>query len=132
VANVAVSRDTGSFLVKNVLPLLLLAIVTFASLWVSFTEGIRITIATTGILTGSVMLGTVTRSLVNVDYTVAIEWAYYAFIALSVIMVVIALIGRKKSEKRKLAAVRGLKQFARIFYAVFVLATVLAYVVAFK
>jgi ABC-type branched-subunit amino acid transport system substrate-binding protein len=130
-ASVDVSRDTASFLVKNVLPLFLLAIVTFASLWIPFTEGIRITIATTGILTGAVMLGSVTRSLVNVEYTVAIEWAYYAFIALSVFMVVIALIGRRKQEKRRLASVRGLNNFARIFYALFVLGTVLAYTVAF-
>jgi hypothetical protein len=32
--------------------------------------------AVTGVLTGAVMLNSVTNSLPSVDYTVAIEWAY--------------------------------------------------------
>lgn len=131
VTDVSISRDVSSFLVKNILPLVLLVIVTYLSLWLPMSDGARVSFAVTGILTGAVMLNSVTNSLADVEYTVAIEWAYYAFIALSGIMLLLTLIGRNYSEQRRLASLRKVTSFARIFFPVYVFATVLAYVVAF-
>ncbi|MEI8081041.1 MAG: ABC transporter substrate-binding protein, partial [Actinomycetes bacterium] len=131
VTSVEISRDVASFLVKNILPLALLVLVTFISLWLPFSEGTRITFAVTGILTGAVMLNSVTSSLANVDYTVAIEWAYYSFIALSGIMLLMTMIGRRLNEKRRLSSLRKLDSFTKIFFGMFVLCTISAYVIAF-
>lgn len=129
--DVTISRDTASFLVKNVLPLALLVIVTFMALWLPFSESARVTFSVTGILTGAVMLNSVTSSLRNVEYTVAIEWAYYAFILLSAIMLALTMYGRYLNEKRRLASLRKLNSFTKIFFGVFVFFTVMAYVVKF-
>jgi hypothetical protein len=131
VTDVSIARDVSSFLVKNILPLALLVLVTFLSLWLPIGEASRVTFAVTGILTGAVMLNSVTSSLADIEYTVAIEWAYYAFIVLSGIMLLLTLIGRHFNEQRKLASLRKLQSFAKIFFVVFVAVTVLAYVVKF-
>lgn len=131
VTDVGISRDVAAFLVKNILPLILLVIVTYLSLWLPIAESARVSFAVTGILTGAVMLNSVTNSLADVEYTVAIEWAYYAFIALSGIMLLLTLIGRHYSEQRRLASLRKVISFSKIFFPLYVAGTVLAYVIAF-
>ncbi len=131
-SNVGISREVASFLVKNLLPLILLTIVVYFSLWYPYKDApARITFGVTGILTGAVMLNSVTGSLPQVDYTVAIEWAYYAFILLAGICIVATLIGRHLTDSRQLSRVRTLDRIMRIGYPLYVLAVFLAYVVAF-
>lgn len=130
---IEISRDVPSFLVKNMLPLLLLAIVVYVSLWMSHKDTTsRVSFGVTGILTGAVMLNTVTSSLPSVDYTVAIEWAYYAFIALAGSAIVVTLVGRHLTDSRKLAAVRVLDVSARIAYPLVILAIAALYWFAFS
>lgn len=128
VTDVSIARDVRSFLVKNLLPLALLVIITFISLWLPLSESSRVSFAVTGVLTGAVMLGTVTSSLANVDYTVAIAWAYYGFIALSGVMLLLTMIGRYLTTQRRLAAARKVDVFSKLFYAGAVLATIGTYV----
>lgn len=132
VATNLISRDVTSFLIKNLLPLILLAMVTYVALWYPYKDATaRISFGVTGILTGAVMLNSVTSSLPSVDYTVAIQWAYYAFILLSGLCILGALIGRQLTEKRQLARVRVLDRVMRIGYPAFILAVVVGYVAAF-
>lgn len=127
-----ISRDVFSFLVKNLLPLALLAMVTYVALWYPYKDATaRISFGVTGILTGAVMLNSVTSSLPAVDYTVAIQWAYYAFILLSGLCILGALVGRQLTEKRQLSRVRTLDRVMRIGYPAFIGLVVLGYVVAF-
>lgn len=128
VSSVDIKRDVSAFLVKNLLPLFLLTIVVYIGMWLPFKDHTaRVSMAVTGVLTGAVMLNSVTNSLPSVDYTVAIEWAYYVFIALAASTVVITLIGRRLDADRKLASVRALNRFARIYYPTVVLLVALAY-----
>jgi len=127
-----ISRDVVSFLVKNLLPLILLAMVTYVALWYPYKDATaRISFGVTGILTGAVMLNSVTSSLPAVDYTVAIQWAYYAFILLSGLCILGALIGRQLTERRQLAKVRVLDIVMRVGYPAFILTVVIGYVIAF-
>lgn len=127
-STVEISRDVSSFLVKNLLPLLLLSIVVYISLWLPLKDHTsRISMAVTGILTGAVMLNTVTSSLPDVDYTVAIEWAYYVFIALAAATAIVTLIGRQWNDDRRLASVRALNRFARIAYPMVILVVAFIY-----
>lgn len=131
-SNVTISRDVLSFLAKNLLPLLLLTIVVYFSLWYPYKDApARVTFGVTGILTGAVMLNSVTGSLPQVDYNVAIEWAYYAFILLAGICIVATLIGRHLTDTRQLARVRTLDRVMRIGYPLYVVGVFLAYWVAF-
>lgn len=125
--SVDVSRDLRAFLVKNLLPLMLLLLVIYIVQFLPFDNGTRMSFAVTGVLTGAVMLNSVTGSLQNVDYTVAIEWAYYAFILLSAIMLLINMVGRSYHEKRLLAKERNLDLFAKLFFPGFVAVVALIY-----
>ena len=128
VTETTISRDVNSFLVKNVLPLLLLVLVTYIALWTPGDDlATRVSFGVTGILTGAVMLNDVTASLPNVDYAVAIQWAYYAFIALSALVVLEGIFSHRLNEEGSLNAARHLDLIARIVYPLGVLAIVFAY-----
>jgi len=119
--DITIGRDIGAFLVKNLLPLALLALVTYVSLFFSHSQtGARVSFGITGILTGAVLLTEVTSSLPDVGYTVAIEWAYYAFILLSAFCLVIGLLGDKLYEKRRFTTLHKMDIFSRIFYPAFI------------
>ena len=129
-ADITVERDLGAFLTKNLLPLALLAAVTYVSLYFpySLTEA-RVTFGVTGILTTAVLLASVTSVLPQVGYTVAIEWGFYAFILLCAICIIVSLAGDWLYDQRRLTELRRLDLFSRIFYPAFVLVVVLAYFV---
>src|SRR3954470_11775520 len=76
-------RDFAIFIVKSLVPLVLLVLVVFATLF--FPETLfreRINIPVTAILTSAVLLLTVNNQLGDVGYTVAIEKIFYAFFGL--------------------------------------------------
>jgi hypothetical protein len=73
------------------------------------------------------MLNEVTASLPNVDYSVAIQWAYYAFIALSALVVLEGIFSHKLNEDGSLNAARRLDITARILYPLGVLAIAFSY-----
>ena len=128
VTQTTISRDVNSFLIKNVLPLLLLVMVTYIALWTPGSDlATRVSFGVTGILTGAVMLNEVTASLPNVDYSVAIQWAYYAFIALSALVVLEGIFSHKLNEDGSLNAARRLDITARILYPLGVLAIAFSY-----
>ncbi len=131
-ADVTVTRDIAAFLGKNLLPLILLALVTYVSLFFphTLTEA-RVTFGVTGILTAAVLLASVTGVLPQVGYTVAIEWGFYAFIFLCATCIIIGLAGDWLYEQRRLTELRRLDLFSRIYYPAFVLLVVLAYVVRY-
>lgn len=132
VADTTVSRDVTSFLIKNLLPLILLALVTYVALRYPFEDaGTRVSFGITGILTGAVLLSGVTASLPSVDYTVAIEWAFYAFIVLSGLLVLGSLAGQRLVNRRQLSRARGLDRAMRIGYPLFIVAVAAGYVIAF-
>ena len=128
VTETTISRDVASFLVKNVLPLILLVLVTYIALWTPGSDlATRVSFGVTGILTGAVMLNDVTASLPNVDYSVAIQWAYYAFIALSALVVLEGIFSHKLNEDGSLNAARRLDIIARVIYPLGVLAIIFTY-----
>jgi len=121
ITEIAISRDVGAFLIKNVLPLLLLALVTYIAVWTPTGDlASRISFGVTGILTGAVLLQEVTNSLSNVDYNVAIQWAYYAFILLSAGVVLESMLGHRLVEAGKLTEAHRLDVAVRVMYPLIV------------
>ena len=126
------SRDVHSFLIKNLLPLALLALVTYISLFFSAANAsTRIGFSITAILTTSVLLQTVAGNLPNVGYTVALEWGYYVYIGLSALLVLINITIERWYKAKRFAAVRQLDRFARILYPAVLLVVIAAYAVRF-
>lgn len=133
VADFSIERNLASFLVKNLLPLALLALVTYVSLFFPANQtGARVSFGITGILTGAVLLSGVTGSLPSVEYTVAIEWGFYAFILLSGTRLLIGLLGDRFYEDRRTMALTRLTVASRIYYPAFVIAVALIYYLRFR
>ena len=125
-------RDVRSFLIKNLLPLALLALVTYISLFFSpANASTRIGFSITAILTTSVLLQSVASNLPNVGYTVAIEWGYYVYIGLSALLVLMNITIERWYKAKRFAAVRQLDKFARILYPSVLLVVIAAYAVRF-
>ena len=82
-AAIVVQRDVVAFMVKTLVPLFLLVLVVFATLFfpTSLTKE-RTTIPVTGILTSAVLLISISNQLPSLGYTMALEYIFYVFFAL--------------------------------------------------
>lgn len=131
--DIAISRNVGQFLLKNLLPLALLLAITYISLFFSHEQTTeRVSFGITGVLTGAVLLSTVVSVLPDVGYTVAIEWAFYAFILLSALCILVALIGGRFNEAKQISEMRTLDMVARVGYPILVGLVIVAYWVVYR
>src|SRR5208337_1697749 len=90
---VVVQRNVVAFMVKALLPLFLLMLVVFATLF--FPPSMakeRLTIPVTGILTSAVLLISITNQLPPLGYTVALEYIFYMFFLLCLMAMVTGLL----------------------------------------
>lgn len=126
------ARDVRAFLIKNMLPLALLALVTYFSIYFAPANATtRISLAITSVLTASVMLQSVWNSLPNVGYTVAIEWLYYVYIGLSAALVLISITVDRWYKAKRLVAARQLDLIAQIGYPAVLIIVITAYALRF-
>jgi ABC-type branched-subunit amino acid transport system substrate-binding protein len=127
VTEITMQRDVRGFLLKNLLPLGLLALVTYLSLFLAPDQaGTRVGFAVTSILTASVLLESVTGPL-NVGYTVAIEGVFFVYIALSAALVFINITIERLYKGRRFKAVTRLDTAARVVYPLICVATIAFY-----
>ena len=130
--NMEYARVVRPFLIKNLLPLALLALVTYISLYFSpENASTRIGFSVTSILTTSVLLQSISGNLPEIGYTVAIEWGYYTYIALSAMLVLINILIDRWYKRKRYVAVRRLDLFARILYPTVILIVITLYVLRF-
>jgi hypothetical protein len=88
-ATITLQREYTIFIIKTMMPLFLLVLVVFTTLF--FPETLfreRVGIPVTGILTGAVLLVSVNGQLGDVGYTVALEKIFYAFFGLCLMALV--------------------------------------------
>ncbi|WP_395009006.1 ABC transporter substrate-binding protein [Undibacterium sp.] len=120
-------RRTEIFLVKSLLPLLLLLAIVFVTLYfpLSLLKE-RMTIAISSMLAGAVLLGTINARLGDTGYTIAIEYIFYVFFFLCLFCTTLALILERLqvSNKDVIPRVTGV---SRLVYAVTVLLTLALY-----
>jgi len=116
------------FLVKTLLPLVLLVLVVYVTLFFPvtlITE--RLTIAVSALLASAVLLTAINAQLTDVGYTTAIEYGFYVFFALCLMCVISGLVAeRLQATKHALFASRS-EVFARVAYPLTVLAVFAAY-----
>ncbi|GAA3169145.1 MULTISPECIES: ABC transporter substrate-binding protein [Streptomyces] len=133
-ADFTVARNAGAYLLTNLLPLVLLAIVTYATLLFSRDPGYapaKVGILVTAVLTAVVLRTTMLDALPNVGYTVAMGWAYYAYFALAVACVCVVLAGAWLVEHSRLTAWRRLTVLARAGFPLYCAAVALAYLLVY-
>ncbi|MFN8591085.1 MAG: ABC transporter substrate-binding protein [Thermomicrobiales bacterium] len=128
ITEISIARDVRGFLWKNMFPLALLALVTYLALFFSPDQtGARIGFAVTSILTAAVLLQSVTGQL-DVGYTVAIEWGFFVYIALSTALVFINIVVEYLYKEKRYRAVKRIDTLARIAYPVICLGTIAFYI----
>jgi branched-chain amino acid transport system substrate-binding protein len=89
---VELRRRVISTLAKTLLPLALMSLIMFASLY--FPNALvkeKITVAITGALSGAVLLSSINSQLGNVGYVIAVEYGFYAFFILCLLCIVSVL-----------------------------------------
>ncbi|MFE0019756.1 ABC transporter substrate-binding protein [Amycolatopsis sp. NPDC059021] len=129
---VELERDILPFLIKNLLPLMLLISVTYLSLFFKASDGSApVSMGVTAILSTAVLLNNVTSQLPSVSYIVALEWGYYAFILLAAICVLVAMLRKRFAATKRDDMEQTLSKAARIGYPLYILGVVTAFVVAF-
>jgi ABC-type branched-subunit amino acid transport system substrate-binding protein len=117
-ASVVLRRDFAIFMLKTLLPLFLLAIVVFTTLF--FPETLfreRTTIPVTAMLTSAVLLVSVNNQLGDVGYTVAIEILFYAFFGLCLMAMLTAFVHERLRNYGKAHWALALDHSARVLYA---------------
>jgi ABC-type branched-subunit amino acid transport system substrate-binding protein len=90
--NVDVQRRALATLAKTLMPLFLMTLIMYASLF--FPHGLvkeKVTVAITGALSGAVLLTAINSQLGGIGYTVAVEYAFYVFFGLSTLNIVSVL-----------------------------------------
>lgn len=131
VTEIRIHRDLGGFLLKNLLPLALLVALTYLSLYFPTGSPAGYSIGITAILTSAVLLAAVTSPLPEVSYTVAIEWAYYAFILLATGCLLANLLRQQLADMDRADVGERVVLGARVVYPAAVVATVLTYSMLF-
>jgi len=127
--SIGIKRKTMVFLLKTLLPLLILVLAVYVTLYfpVSLTKE-RLTIAISAMLAAAVLLTAINAQLTDVGYTTAIEYGFYAFFALCLFCVMAGLMTeRLHSQKKNPALADQFDIAARIIYPVFTLAVVTFY-----
>ncbi len=124
----SLERDVRSFLIKNLLPLLLLTIVTYSALWFPADQaGNRIKLLLTGLLTSSVMLSSLSGQLPDIGYTVAIEWGFYVYMGGVALLVLLNIAVDRSYKTKRFVQVKKLEAIIRISFPVVVIGTITAY-----
>jgi hypothetical protein len=115
---VVVQRDVLAFIVKTLVPLFLLVLVVFATLFfpLNLTSS-RASVPVTGILTSAVLLNSISGQLPPLGYTMALEYIFYVFFGLCLVAMCSAFIGdilRGKTYHGHAIAVDQIARFAYV------------------
>jgi len=123
---VGIKRKTTIFLIKTLLPLLLLVLVVYVTLFFppSLTKE-RLTIAISAMLASAVLLTAINSQLTDVGYTTAIEYGFYAFFALCLFCVIVGLLTERLHTRKNPELANQFDLATRIIYPV---ATVIVFV----
>jgi ABC-type branched-subunit amino acid transport system substrate-binding protein len=122
---VLVKRNVVAFMVKALLPLFLLMLVVFATLFFPSTLAKeRLTIPVTGILTSAVLLISTNNQLPPLGYTVALEYLFYVFFGLCLMAMVAGLLAEILRGKKINNHIIKVDIFARVAYVTVVAITV--------
>lgn len=127
-ARVTLQRRPLVFLIKNLLPLILLTSVPLTTLY--FPRRLskeRPPVAVSALISGTVLLVGVYQQLPEVGYTVAIEYLFYIFFGLSLAVILVGIAGNRLEIAGETKKALQLDYVARSFYLLVVSSTVIAY-----
>ena len=124
---VELRRRIGTTLAKTLLPLGLMALIMFASLY--FPNALvkeKVTVAITGALSGAVLLASINSQLGNVGYVIAIEYEFYVFFTLCLLCIVAVLAAERLRVSGRPSTAVAVEQSARYLFILGFLGTIAA------
>jgi branched-chain amino acid transport system substrate-binding protein len=124
---VELRRRTGATLAKSLLPIGLMTLMMFASLW--FPAALvrdKIVMTVTGALSGAVLLGSINSQLGNVAYTMDVEYAFYVFFALALLCTLSVSVAERLRVRRRERAASLVEHATRLVFFLAVCATAVA------
>jgi len=116
-------------MVKALVPLFLLVLVVFATLFfpASLTEE-RTTVPVTGILTSAVLLISISNQLPSLSYTMALEYIFYVFFGLCLMAMCAGFISEILRNKKYHGHAIAVDLIARIAFGMVVVITIAVFV----
>src|SRR5262249_51244527 len=122
-------RDAIAFIAKSLMPLFLLVLVVFATLFFPYSlVKERTTIPVTGILTSAVLMISINGQLPPVGYTVAIEYAFYVFFGLCLMAMLSGFTCESLRARNRQGLSAAIDRGVRVTYAMTVIVTLGLYV----
>lgn len=118
-------RRALATLSKSLLPLVLMTLIMFASLY--FPAALvkeKITVAITAALTGAVLLAAVNSQLGGIGYTIAMEYAFYLFFALSLLCIIAVLLAERSRDAKRAGTALAIERWTRVAFLLVVGITV--------
>lgn len=115
--SVEVHRKSLNTLTKVLLPLLVMSLITFASLF--FPPALvkeKVTVAITGALSGAVLLGAVHGQLGSIGYTVTAEYVFYVAFVLALLCIVSVLTVERLRSAGRAGAAHAVEVTTRVSY----------------
>lgn len=97
---IEVQRNIGTTLIKTLLPVGLMTLILFATLYFPpALAGAKVGVAITAGLSGAVLLSSINAQLGNVGYVIAVEYGFYVFFTLCLVSIVTVVV----SERQRIA-----------------------------
>ena len=124
---VELRRRTGATLIKSLLPIGLMTLMMFASLW--FPPALlrdKLVVTITGALAGAVLLSSINNQLGNVAYTMDVEYAFYVFFALALLCTLSVSVAERLRLVGRTRAARLTEHATRLVFFLAVVATAAA------
>ena len=124
-STITVARRTAATLAKTMLPLILMTMIMFASLFfpVALVKE-KVTVAITGALSGAVLLTAINNQLGGVGYTIAVEYVFFLFFSLCLLCVVAALSAESMRAAKRGGAAVMTERATKVLFVLAVAATV--------
>jgi len=118
-------RRVLATLAKTLLPLGLMALIMFASLY--FPTALvkeKVTVAITGALSGAVLLSSINSQLGNVGYVIAVEYVFYIFFTLCLLCIVAVLAAERLRVAGRAPAAVAVERTGRYLFVLGFVGTV--------
>jgi ABC-type branched-subunit amino acid transport system substrate-binding protein len=131
---VDVQRRLGTTLIKTLLPIGLMTLIMFATLFLPpALASSKVTVGITAALSGAVLLSAINSQLGNVGYVIAVEYGFYVFFALCLLCILTVLIAeRQRIAGHPQSALTVERAGRAAFLTIFVVTTIAAVLAAMQ
>lgn len=127
-----VQRKALAYLVSHLLPLILLILLVYASLFLSLKHlGDRLTLTVSALLASAVLLLSVNSELPDIGYVVSLDYIYYIFFGLCLLCTIIPMVMEWLHQQKRPLAMRWLNIGLHVIYLATVAATVTYYIATY-